>query len=122
MRERLRNKIDEAAIGNVEIDATGVLTYDHTGDPADFVYSRYALHHLPDFWEVMALRRVRAILRPGGVFRLWDVVYGFNPAEADERIEAWAHPSARRSRATGLAGRWRSTCATSTPPSLGCSR
>jgi hypothetical protein len=42
MRERLRNKIDEAAIGNVEIGATGFLTYDHTGDPADFVYSRYA--------------------------------------------------------------------------------
>jgi len=92
MRQRLRHKVDEASIGNVEIAATGFLTYDHTGDPADIVYSRYALHHLPDFWKVMALRRVRAILRPGGVFRLWDVVYGFTPAEADERIEAWCAP------------------------------
>ena len=29
------------------------------------------------------------MLRPGGVLRLWDVVYGFEPAEAEERIEAW---------------------------------
>jgi len=92
MRDQLRRKVDEAAIGNIEIAAAGFLTYDHTGDPADIVYSRYALHHLPDFWKVMALRRVRAILRPGGVLRLWDVVYGFDPAEADERIEAWCAP------------------------------
>jgi SAM-dependent methyltransferase len=92
MRERLRRKVDEAAIGNVEIAAAGFLTYEHTGDISDFVYSRYALHHLPDFWKVMALRRVRSILRPGGVFRLWVVVYGFDPADADERIEAWCVP------------------------------
>ncbi len=49
MIERLRNKIDEAAINNVEIVAAGFLTYDHTGDPADVAYSRYALHHLPEF-------------------------------------------------------------------------
>ena len=28
------------------------------------------------------------MLRPGGVLRLWDVVYSFEPADA-ERIEAW---------------------------------
>jgi SAM-dependent methyltransferase len=92
MRERLRTKIGETGIGNVDIAAAGFLTYVHTGDPADIVYSRFALHHLPDFWKVMALRRVRTTLRPGGIFRLWDVVYGFSPAEADERIEAWCAP------------------------------
>jgi len=70
MIERLRRKIDEAAITNVEVVAAGFLTYNHTGDPADVAYSRYALHHLPDFWKVMALRRVHSMLRPGGVFRL----------------------------------------------------
>ena len=67
-------------------------SYSHAEDPADVVYSRYALHHLPDFWKVMALHRVRAMLRPGGIFRLWDVAYGFSPDEADERIEAWCTP------------------------------
>src|SRR5205807_7696237 len=92
MREALRRKRDDAALGNLEIADAGFLTYDHTGDRADVVYSRYALHHLPDFWKVMALCRVRAMLRPGGVFRLWDVVYNFDPDEADERVEAWCAP------------------------------
>jgi len=92
MRDRLRSKLGEAGIDNVEVAAAGFLTYDHLGDRADIVYSRYALHHLPDFWKVMALRRARAMLRPGGVFRLWDVVYSFDPDAAGERIEAWCAP------------------------------
>ena len=92
MLRRLRRKLEAAGAGNVETAAAGFLTYDHAGDPADVVYSRYALHHLPDFWKVMALRRVRSMLRPGGVLRLWDVVYGFDVAEAGERIEAWCAP------------------------------
>lgn len=58
-------------------------------------YSRYALHHLPDFWKALALSRMRAILRPGGLLRLWDVVYDFNPAQAAERIEAWCATGGR---------------------------
>ena len=92
MRDRLRRKCDQARTGNLEIVAAGFLTYEHAGEPADVVYSRYALHHLPDFWKVRALHRVRAALRPGGIFRLWDVVYSFDPADADERIEAWCAP------------------------------
>jgi len=40
----------------------------------------------------MALRRVRAMLRSDGIFRLWDVAYHFSPDEADERVEAWCAP------------------------------
>ena len=56
--------------------------------PADFVYSRYALHHLPDFWKSMALQNLRRTVRTGGILRLWDVVFSFEPAEAEDRIEA----------------------------------
>jgi SAM-dependent methyltransferase len=52
-------------------------------------YSRYALHHLPDAWKAVALTRMREVLRPGGVLRLWDIVYDFDPEEAAERLEAW---------------------------------
>jgi ubiquinone/menaquinone biosynthesis C-methylase UbiE len=92
MLERLRHKVHDAAIDNVEVVAGGFLTYEHVGDPADIVYSRYALHHLSDFWKVMALHRVRSVLRPGGVFRLWDIVYNFDADEAHERIETWCAP------------------------------
>lgn len=92
MRERLREKLRDTARDNLEIASGGFLTYEHLGDRADIVYSRYALHHLSDFWKVMALRRVRRMLRPGGIFRLWDVVYCFDPDETDHRIEAWCSP------------------------------
>jgi len=92
MLGRLCDKIVEARADNVEVTAAGFLTYEHVGDAADVVYSRYALHHLPDFWKAVALRRVRSMLRPSGVFRLWDVVYNFDLDETYQRIEAWCAP------------------------------
>jgi ubiquinone/menaquinone biosynthesis C-methylase UbiE len=92
MRDALRHKRDERGLENLDIIDGGFLTYQHTGDPADIVYSRYALHHLPDFWKVMALRQARSMLRPNGIFRLWDVVYSFHSDDAERRIEAWCAP------------------------------
>jgi SAM-dependent methyltransferase len=89
MLGRLREKLADAPAGNVEIVQAGFLTYQHQASPADAVYSRLALHHLPDFWKAVAIARVAEMLRPGGVFRLADVVYSFAPQEADERIERW---------------------------------
>ncbi|MFI4934982.1 MAG: class I SAM-dependent methyltransferase [Caulobacterales bacterium] len=89
MLERLKDKVAASGLGNVELVEAGFLSYAHRGPPADFVYSRFALHHLPDFWKATALLRTRAMLRPGGVLRLWDVVYDFPLAQAPSRIEAW---------------------------------
>ena len=89
MLNQLEAKIARLGLDNVEIVRAGFLTYEHVGSPADLIYSRFALHHLPDFWKAVALSRLRHMLRPGGVLRIWDVVYHFAPAEAEERIEAW---------------------------------
>jgi FkbM family methyltransferase len=89
MLRALRAKVEAAGVANVEGVQAGFLSYEHEGRPADVVYSRYALHHLPDFWKGVALARLRRVLRPGGLLRLCDVVYGFEPAAAEERIEAW---------------------------------
>lgn len=85
----LREKVAHGRLRNVDVVEAGFLTYQHAGAPADFVYSRYALHHLPDFWKGIALARMHALLRPGGVLRLWDVAYNYSPETAEERIEAW---------------------------------
>jgi ubiquinone/menaquinone biosynthesis C-methylase UbiE len=85
----LRGKVLEARLKNVRVVQAGFLSYEHEGRPADFVYSRFALHHLPDFWKAIALQRLRRITRLGGVMRLWDVVYNFSAAEAANRLEAW---------------------------------
>jgi SAM-dependent methyltransferase len=84
-----RSKNDHAQFDNIEVVQAGFLTYEHEGSPADIVYSRYALHHLPDFWKAVALSRIHDMIRPGGVFRLWDVVFSFEPGDAADRIEAW---------------------------------
>ena len=89
MLARLVEKLDGGDGANVEAVNAGFLTYEHAGEPADVVYSRFALHHLPDFWQAIALRRMAEMLRPGGVLRLSDVVYSFEPADAERRIEAW---------------------------------
>lgn len=89
MLDVLRAKLADAQLDNVRVVQAGFLTYQHDGPPADVVYSRYSLHHLPDFWKVLALRRAHDMLRPGGILRLWDVVYNFEPTETEERIEAW---------------------------------
>ena len=89
MLDALRARVEAAGLANVEVVPAGFLSYEHHGPPADFVYSRYALHHLPDFWKGLALTRAAGILRPGGVLRLRDVVFAFDPAEAADRIEAW---------------------------------
>lgn len=73
----------------LEAVRAGFLSYEHDGDPPAAVFTRNALHHLPDFWKVLALERIAAVLRPGGVLRLRDLVYSFEPEEADEAISSW---------------------------------
>jgi SAM-dependent methyltransferase len=73
----------------VEWVEAGFLTYEHAGDPPQLVHSRHALHHLPDFWKGVALTRIHDLLAPGGALVLRDLVYDFEPGEADGRIEEW---------------------------------
>jgi SAM-dependent methyltransferase len=73
----------------IEAIQAGFLTYEHAGDSPDAVFTRNALHHLPDFWKAAALERVARLLRPGGVLRLRDIVYSFEPAAADDAVSAW---------------------------------
>ncbi len=84
-----RDKAQRAGAANVELVRAGFLSYRHRGAPADAVYSRNALHQLPDFWKGMALQRIAAVLRPGGVLRLRDLVWCFEPAEAAGWLDAW---------------------------------
>ena len=79
----------ERRLANVECVRAGFLSYEHIGEPADFVYSRNALHHLPDFWKAIALVKIAAFLLPGGVLRLRDIVYDFEAGEAEQYIERW---------------------------------
>jgi SAM-dependent methyltransferase len=89
MRAATRERCRELGLKNVRCVEAGFLSYDHEGPPADGVYSRNALHHLPDFWKAVALTRIAGFLAPGGVLRLRDLVYSFEPLEAEAVLERW---------------------------------
>jgi SAM-dependent methyltransferase len=97
MLEHLRTKLARDDVGNVACVQAGFLTYEHVGEPADLVYSRYALHHLPDFWKALALARIANMLRPGGVLRLSDIVYSLDPTDAAAGLERWMSRTASES-------------------------
>ena len=85
----LRERAAAAGLENLDCVRAGFLSYEHSGPPADGVYTRNALHQLPDFWKAVALERIARMLRPGGVLRLRDLIYDFHPAEAAEIFQGW---------------------------------
>ncbi len=89
MINSLRQKIVHYEIDNLECVQSGFLSYTHQGDLADFVYTRHALHHLPDFWKALALQRIATILKPGGVLCLSDLIYSFELEETEQVLETW---------------------------------
>jgi SAM-dependent methyltransferase len=89
MAAALRDRVAGLGLANVRVIEAGFLSYEQEGEPVDFVFTRNALHQVPDFWKAIALHRIAGLLRPGGVLRLKDLAYDFEPGEADQRIEAW---------------------------------
>jgi cyclopropane fatty-acyl-phospholipid synthase-like methyltransferase len=79
MLNRARRKARRAGLGNIEFHRGGFLSYEHAGDPVDAVVSMVALHHLPDFWKLVGLQRLAAMLQPDGRLYLLDVVFSFDP-------------------------------------------
>lgn len=94
MLDVLTAKALQLGLENVEPVQAGFLSYEHEGDAADIVYSRNALHHLPDCWKAVALERIAGILKAGGRLRLRDLVFDFDPYEADRIIEDWLRSAA----------------------------
>jgi SAM-dependent methyltransferase len=89
MTAAIRVRVARLGLANVEVVEAGFLGYRHAGQPAAFVYTRNALHHLPDFWKAVALERIAGALRPGGILRLRDIVYACEPREAEEVVSGW---------------------------------
>ena len=85
----LRERAAAAGLANLDCVRAGFLSYERSGPPADGVYTRNALHQLPDFWKAMALDRIAHMMRPGGVLRLRDLIYDFRPAEAAKVFRGW---------------------------------
>lgn len=88
MLAELRKKAAVAGAANLDIVQAGFLSY-APGAPLDGVHTRNALHQIPDFWKAIALTRMAGMLRPGGVLRLSDFIYDFQPGEAGQVFAEW---------------------------------
>lgn len=84
----LRDRAAAEGLDNLACVEAGFLTFE-PGTPVGAVFTRNALHHLPDFWKAIALERIARMLPPGGVLRLRDLIYDFAPSEAGATFERW---------------------------------
>lgn len=89
MLTRAQRRIEQRGVQNIETVTAGFLSYDHEGSAASFVFSKDALHHLPDFWKGEALKSVGELLIDGGIFRLRDFVFSFDFWDSLDEIETW---------------------------------
>ncbi len=60
---------------NIQFYNAGFLTYENGNELFDIIITQLALHHLTDYWKMMALKRVYGMLKHNGKFYLRDVVF-----------------------------------------------
>lgn len=77
MQEIARSKAEQDGIGNIEFVRAGFLRF-MPDEPVDVVNTKWAFHHLPDYWKQAALLRINGMLKPGGLLYLTDVVFHFD--------------------------------------------
>jgi SAM-dependent methyltransferase len=94
MVDAISANVAEQGATNVECVQAGFLSYEHRGAAPDFVYTRNALHHLPDFWKAVALKRMWALLPPSRTLQLRDLVFSFDVDDAEADIAAWLQSAA----------------------------
>jgi SAM-dependent methyltransferase len=84
----LRERAAAEGLDNLHCVEAGFLTFE-CDEPVAAVFTRNALHHLPDFWKAAALDRIAGMLSPDGVLRLRDLIYDFQPPEAATVFADW---------------------------------
>ena len=89
MLEAVQRRASALNARGIESQHAGFLSFDLPERSLDFVTTQYALHHLNDFWKLVALQRIWRALKPGGTLLLRDVVYSCDPSELRQTIDAW---------------------------------
>jgi SAM-dependent methyltransferase len=89
----VRARAESEGLSGLTVERGGFLSFsarDFTGgELVDGVFTRHALHQIPDFFKAIALRRIADMLRPGGVLVVRDLIFDFGPEEAEEMFAGW---------------------------------
>ena len=89
MLDYTKQKAKKKGLDNIEVCHGGFLTYEHSEKPVDAIVSVMALHHLPDFWKLIALSKLATMLKTDGKLYLFDVVFSFDVAEYKTCLDHW---------------------------------
>lgn len=89
MLEFACQKAEKQGVSNIKFCHGGFLTFEHREKQLDAVVSQLALHHLPDFWKMIALKRIYKLLKEGGKLYLRDIVYTSKVDNYDVFFSNW---------------------------------
>jgi putative AdoMet-dependent methyltransferase len=89
MLDYCRQQADRDGLTNIVFCQGGLLTYEHRAEPADAAVCVAVLHHLPDFWKLAALTRCCKMLKPGGRFYLFDIVFPSTEPSLARKVDDW---------------------------------
>lgn len=94
MLDYARRKAETEGIENIIFCYGGSLTYDHSTEPVDAMVCLGVLHHLPDLWKLIGLRRAVEMLKPGGRLYLFDVVFPTTMTDYESQFDEWVRSMA----------------------------
>jgi ubiquinone/menaquinone biosynthesis C-methylase UbiE len=86
-------KAQERQIENVTFHHSGFLRF-QPPEPVDILHTKWAFHHLPDYWKQAALLNINSMLKPDGILFLSDLVFTFDPgykATTEALIQKLSH-------------------------------
>ncbi len=87
MLDYCRTKGETAGLWNIVYCHGGFLTYEHDAAPVDAIVSIFVLHHLPDFWKLVGLKRAAEMLKPDGRLFLCDIVFPSETANLEAEFD-----------------------------------
>ena len=74
MLDANRARVERAGKSNIELCHAGFLDFEPENGKIDAVVTSFALHHLPDFWKGVALKRIHQMMKANGLLFIRDVV------------------------------------------------
>jgi ubiquinone/menaquinone biosynthesis C-methylase UbiE len=83
MLDYASKKAADRGIKNIEFVHSGFLTYEKRDEVIDAIVSQIALHHLPEFWKMIAIRNMYNLLKTGGKLCLIDCILSFDVNDFD---------------------------------------
>jgi len=89
MLSYLRKSAKKNGCSNISTHHAGFLSYNHTGNKANHIVTKFCLHHLPDFWKSIALLKFNQNLHMGGKLYIQDVIFSFEPSKYEDSLDSW---------------------------------